>query len=180
MKTNFAFKTQAVFLIAFLCTVLGFSQVSPQLNDAEIASVAVTANQIDVDFAKIAIDRSQNEEVLEFANTMMDDHNAIIKMAVDLVTKLGVVPQDNNMSQSLLKQATETTKKLKAAHADTFDKIYIDNEVAYHEAVINAVKNVLIPQSQNEELKALLETAMPILETHLGHAKMAKADISKK
>lgn len=180
MKTNFAFKTQAIFLIALLFSVLGFSQKSPQLNDAEIASVAVTANQIDVDYAKIAIDRSQNEEVLEFANTMMDDHNAIIKMAVDLVTKLGVVPQDNKMSQSLLKQETETAKKLKAAHPDAFDKTYIDNEVAYHEAVINVVKTILIPQSQNAELKALLQTALPILETHLEHAKMAQTDISKK
>lgn len=180
MKTNFAFKIQAVFLIAFLSSVLGFSQTTPKLNDAEIASVAVTANQIDVDYGKIAVARSQNEDVLEFANTMIDDHDAIIKMAVDLVTKLGVVPQDNKMSQSLLKQAAETTKKLKSAHADVFDKMYIDNEVAYHQAVINAVRDVLIPQSQNAELKELLQTAMPILETHLGHAKMAQSNISKK
>jgi len=180
MKTNFAFKIQAVFLVVFLSSVVGFSQAAPKLNDAEIASVAITANQIDVDYGKIAIARSQNEDVLEFANTMIDDHNAIIKMAVDLVTKLGVVPQDNKMSQSLLKQAAETTKKLKNAHADAFDKMYIDNEVAYHQAVINAVKDVLIPQSQNAELKELLQTALPILETHLGHAKMAQSNISKK
>ena len=53
-----------------------------------------------------------------------------------------------------------------------FNKAYIDNEVAYHKAVINAVQNVLIPQAQNAELKQLLQDIMPALKTHLEHAEM--------
>lgn len=179
MKTDFIIKTVAIHVLALFAYVGGFAQEAPKLNDAEIAKVAVVANQIDVDYAHLAMDSSKNPEVREFANTMIADHNAIIKQAVALVTKLGVVPQDNDMSKSLLKQAKETTKKLKAAKGKAFDKAYIDNEVAYHKAVIDAVKTVLIPQSQNAELKALLETALPILETHLGHAKMAQSKISE-
>ncbi len=179
MKTNFVIKTIAIQVIALFTTVCGFAQEAPQLTDAEIASVAVVANQIDIDYAKIAIERSKNADVREFANTMIADHNAIIEMAVALVTKLGVTPKDNAVSQSLLKQSVETTKTLKAANGKAFDKAYVDNEVAYHKAVIGAVKTVLIPQSQNAELKALLETALPILETHLGHAEMAQSKMSK-
>ncbi|MBK5212284.1 MAG: DUF4142 domain-containing protein [Flavobacteriaceae bacterium] len=179
MKTKFITKTLAILVIALFSSVCGFAQDTPQLTDPEIAKVAVVANQIDVDYAKLAIDRSKNPDVREFANTMIADHSAIIKQAVALVTKLGVVPQDNAMSKSLLQQADETTKKLKAAKGKAFDKAYIDNEVAYHKAVIGAVKTVLIPQSQNAELKALLETAMPILETHLHHAEMAQSKILK-
>lgn len=179
MKTNFIIKTLAIQVIALFIYVSGVAQDTPKLTDAEIASVAVVANQIDVDYAKLAINRSQNAEVREFANTMIADHNAIIEQAVALVTKLGVVPKDNAVSQSLLQQATETTKKLNVAKGRAFDKTYIDNEVAYHKAVIDAVKTVLIPQSQNAELKALLETALPILEIHLAHAEMAQKQISK-
>lgn len=163
-----------------LTIVTGFAQETPKLNDAEIASVAVVANQIDVDYAKIAMKRSKDSDVKEFANTMITDHNAIIKMATDLVTKLGVVAQDNAVSQSLMAQAKETTKKLNSAKGKAFDELYINNEVAYHKAVIDAVKGVLIPQSQNAELKKLLETAMPILETHLHHAEMAQKTILSK
>lgn len=179
MKTNFNFKTLAILVIALSACISGFAQDSPQLTDPEIADVAVVANQIDVDYAQLAIKHSQNPEVREFAKTMIADHNAIISQAVALVTKLGVVPQDNKVSQSLLKQAEETTKNLKATTGKAFDKAYINNEVAYHQAVIDAVKGILIPQSQNAELKALLETALPILETHLGHAKMAQSKILK-
>lgn len=66
---------------------------------------------------------------------------------------------------------------LKSKSAMSFDKAYVDNEVAYHEAVIGAVKTVLIPQAQNDELKALLEQVVPILETHLDHAKMLQSKL---
>ncbi|MEM0518739.1 MULTISPECIES: DUF4142 domain-containing protein [Aequorivita] len=178
MKTILKSKVWAS-IVMLLIAAIGFAQQAPQLNDAEIAHVAVVANQIDIDYAKIAMDRSKNPEVREFAQTMIADHNAIIEQAVALVTKLGVEPQDNAVSQSLLKQAEATTKMLKAAKGAAFDKAYVDNEVAYHQAVIDAVKGVLIPQSQNAELKALLKVALPILETHLGHAKMAQSKISK-
>ncbi|WP_310993235.1 DUF4142 domain-containing protein [Aequorivita marina] len=179
MKTSKFFKNLTVQVIALFIGAIGFAQETPSLNDAEIASVAVVANQIDIDYANLAIKSSKNPAVREFANTMIADHSAIIDQAVALVTKLGVTPEDNAVSQSLNQQAEATTKKLKAAEGKAFDETYINNEVAYHKAVIGAVKSVLIPQAQNAELKALLETALPILETHLGHAEMAQSKILK-
>ena len=63
-----------------------FAQEIPKLSDAEIASVAVVANQNDIDFANIAIKKSENTEVINFAKTMIADHQAVIDMAVALVT----------------------------------------------------------------------------------------------
>jgi len=162
------------------CVILGyvttsspvFGQESPALTDPEIASVAVVANQNDIDFAKIAVEKSQNPKVVEFAKTMITDHNVVIGLAVDLVTKLNVTPTDNAVSKQMTADAKKTTEMLNSKSGNDFDKTYVDNEVAYHKAVIGAVKTVLIPQTQNEELKALLQKVVPILETHLGHAEM--------
>ena len=168
-------------VFGFFLLMLGFSspvfsQDDPQYTDPEIASIAVTANQIDVNYADIALKKSENENIRRFAQTMKDDHNAVIKMAVDLATKLGVTPADNDFTQSLLKGEKEMTKKLKKASKAEFDKIYIDNEVAYHEAVINAVKSILIPQTDNAELKELLVKVAPTLQTHLEHAQMVQKE----
>ena len=103
---------------------------------------------------------------------MITDHNAVINQAVALVTKLSVTPKDNAVSQSLLNGAEKTKKTLRKATRKNFDKLYIDNEVAYHKAVIAAVKDLLIPESENKELKGLLQTVLPALEAHLGHAEM--------
>lgn len=162
-----------------LVSSYSFGQKQPQLSDPEIASVAVVANQIDISYAEIAIEKSTNKEIKEFATLMMTDHKAVIGQAVALVKKLGVTPQDNAVSQSLLASSETTKKELKAKKGKAFDKAYIDNEVAYHKAVISAVKDLLIPQSKNAELKSLLQAVLPALESHLAHAEMVQHKFSK-
>lgn len=151
------------------------------LTDSKIASVAVVANQIDVNYGKIALKKATNQEAKKFAQTMIDDHQGIIKTAVDLVTKLGVKPNDDNyLTKSLLAGEKETTQKLNSLAGEDFNKAYIDNEVAYHETVISAVKTILIPQTVNSELKSTLESIVPLLENHLEMAKIAQKNISLK
>ncbi len=161
-----------------LCSFPAMSQNSPQLklNDAEIASAAVTANQIDVNYGKIAIKKSKNADVKKFAQTMIDDHSGVIDQAMALAKKLGVTPKTNALTEQLLQGEKETAKKLNSLSGKKFDKAYIDNEVAYHEAVIAAVKNVLIPQTQNAQLKDLLVKVAPVLDHHLTMAKKAAAE----
>lgn len=175
MLTKWALGTIA--LIA-LSTVTGQSQETTplKLNDAQIASAAVTANQIDVNYGEIALKKSKNSDVKEFAQTMIRDHSGVIDQAMALAKKLGVTPQDNPLTQQLLQGEKETSKKLNTLKGKKFDKAYIDNEVAYHEAVIAAVKDVLIPQAQNAELKDLLVKVAPVLDHHLNMAKTMQAE----
>lgn len=156
------------------------AQKNAKLTDAEIASAAVVANQSDIAFAAIAQQKSKNAEVLKFAETMARDHKAVIDQAVALVTKLKVTPKDNAVSRKLKADATKTQKMLRAKSARTFDKAYVDNEVGYHKAVIAAVETVLIPQSSNAELKALLQNVVPALKSHLEHAQMVQKMFASK
>ena len=152
-----------------------FAQTS--LTDPEVASVAVAANQIDIEYAGIAKKKSKNTEILNFAEAMTKDHNAVIAQASDLVKKLNVTPKDNAVSQKLNNDAEQTRKMLNAKSGSEFDKAYIDNEVAYHKAVIDAVKNLLIPETENQQLKDLLTGILPALDTHLQHAEMVQKKI---
>ncbi len=170
--------TTSVLILSLFFSINTNAQNTPQLTDAEIASVAVTANAIDVDYAGIAWKKEISGKVMDFATNMRNDHNAIIGMAVDLANKLGVTPKMNPVTKSLLEGAEKTKKKLNALSGEAFEKAYVDNEVAYHKAVINAVKNVLIPQADNQQLKDLLKKAMPILKGHLHHAKMIQKEIN--
>lgn len=157
-----------------------FAQQNPKLTDEEVASVAVIANQIDISYADIAKQKSKADEILKFADTMTRDHRAVIGQASDLVKKLGVTPKDNAVSKQLLSDAEQTKKSLRAKSDQDFDKAYIDNEVAYHKAVINAVETLLIPETENAELKALLQSIVPALKAHLGHAEMVQKMYARK
>ena len=180
---NFTSTIQRGATLFALCAFLyagAFAQDAPKLTDPEIAHVGVTANQIDVNYGKLCLEKSKNKDVRHFAETMIKDHEGVIKQASDLAAKLGVTPKDNAMSKSLNAGAAKETKSLKSLSGAAFDKAYIDNEVAYHKAVINAVKTVLIPQTQNAELKNLFVSISPVLDAHLAHAEMVQKEFASK
>ncbi len=172
-----------LFPVALTCLLVlsapAIAQEKAKLSDAEVAFTAVTANQIDINYAAIAKEKSKDPEVLKFAETMERDHKAVIEQAVALAKKLGVTPKDNAVSQKLMADAEKTKSLLRSKSADTFDKAYIDNEVTYHKAVIEAVEGLLIPDTENAELKELLQNVVPALKAHLMHAEMLQKSLTK-
>ena len=148
------------------------------VTDAQIASIVVTANQIDIEAGKVAVARSTNAAVKALAQLMVDDHAGVNKAAVELVTRLKVTPQDNPTSQSLRTDAEKFATGVKSLAGAAFDKAYIDREVAYHQQVIDALDKTLIPGAANAELKALLVTVRPAFVAHLEHAKRVQRTLN--
>ena len=143
--------------------------------DPQIAHIAYTAGEIDVEAAKLALEKSMNKEIRDFADDMVRDHEAVNKQALDLVAKLKVTPEDNATSQSLAAAAKQERAKLAALDGAAFDKAYIDNEVAYHKQVNGALETLLIPSASNAELKSLLETGLKVFQGHEQHAEHVAA-----
>jgi putative membrane protein len=138
--------------------------------DPQIAHIAYTADQLDIEAGKQALDKSKNQDVRAFAQMMVGDHTAVNDQAVTLVKKLNVTPEDNPTSQSLKQAEDVERKKLAGLDGTAFDKAYVDNEVAYHKTVNEALSKTLIPGAQNAELKSLLEKALKLFESHHQHA----------
>jgi len=148
-------------------------------NDAQIAAIVVTANQVDIDAGKLAVAQSTNADVKDFGQQMVTGHTGVNKSATELVTKLKVTPQDNPTSQQLKAGGDANLANLKTLKGAAFDRAYIDHEVAYHQAVLDAVDKTLIPNAKNEELKALLVKVRPAFVAHLEHAKHLQSTLSK-
>jgi putative membrane protein len=147
--------------------------------DPQIAAIVVTANQVDIDAGKLAKATSQNADVKAFAEQMIADHTGVNKSATDLVTKLKVTPEDNETSKSLKKGGDDNLKNLESLKGADFDRAYIDHEVTYHQNVLDAMDNTLIPSAKNAELKALLEKVRPAFVAHLAHAKEVQAKLGR-
>lgn len=147
--------------------------------DPEIAHIVVTANTIDVEAGKLAESKTKNKEVKAFAKQMVTDHSAVNKQAAALAGKLHVTPQDNETSKTLMSGAKENIDHLKTLKGKDFDKAYVDHEVAYHQAVIDAIDKTLVPSAKNEELKALIEKVRPTIVAHLEHAKHLQSTLTK-
>jgi putative membrane protein len=138
--------------------------------DPQIAHIAYTADVIDIDAAKLALEKSKNPDVIAFAKDMVRDHQAVNEKALALLKKLGVTPEDNDTSKSLTKDAKAEHAKLEKLSGKAFDQAYAANELAYHKTVNGALESTLIPSASNAELKALLETGLKIFKGHEEHA----------
>jgi putative membrane protein len=155
--------------------LVGFApigQAADKPTDPQIAHIAYTAGVIDIEAAKQAIAKSKNKAMVDFANDMVRDHEAVNMQALDLVKKLNVKPEDNDTSKALTQAAADERAKLGKLDGAAFDKAYVENEIAYHKQVNGALETLLIPSAENAELTSLLETGLKIfqgLEQHAEH-----------
>ncbi len=154
--------------------------IAGEITDAHIASIVVTANQVDVDAGAFVASRTNDAEVKSFAELMVTDHNAVNHAAAELVTRLKVTPQDNPTSRSLKAGGEKNLAALKALDGAALDKAYVDHEVDYHQQVIDALDKILIPGAANAELKNLLVKVRPAFVAHLDHAKVLQASMARR
>ena len=172
MKTSIVVTATALALVA--CDSWG---QAAHPTEPQIAAIVVTANQVDIDAGELARSTTKNKEVEKFANQMVTDHSGVNEAATALVTKLHVTPEDNATSASLKRAGDDNIQHLKTLSGQAFDRAYIDNEVTYHQNVLDAIDHTLIPTAQNTELKALLVKVRPAFEAHLAHAKQIQASL---
>jgi len=148
-------------------------------NDAQIAGIVVAANTVDINAGNLAEKVSRNNEVRKFAKQMVTDHTGVNKQATALVKKLKVTPEESDISKSLKSDGDAAIGKLKTLKGKEFDKAYIDNEVSYHQSVIDALDKTLIPNAKNAELKDTLVKVRPAFVAHLDHAKQIQASMKQ-
>ena len=131
----------------------------------------MTANAIDSTLGVLAKSKGRSKDVTDFARTMIADHTGVNAKAVALAQRLGVTPRENDMSRQLQQGADQARDSLARQSGAAFDRGYIDREVAYHQAVLDALDKTLIPGAQNAELKQLLQDVRPTIAAHLERAK---------
>jgi putative membrane protein len=165
--------------VAALCLLPGaaFAQGGAKPTDAQIAHIAYTAGELDIEAGKQALTVTKNKVVKEFAESMVRDHTAVNKQALDLVKKLGVKPEDNDTSKALTKAAAEKRASLAKLSGAVFDKAYVANEIAYHKTVNSALETTLIPSANNAELKSLLQTGLKLFQGHEQHAEHVASEL---
>lgn len=140
------------------------------LNDLEMAHVAVTANNTDIKYAHLALAMSDNPKIREFAETMIRDHSAVNEGVAALANKLGVTAQDNEVSRELQANARRITNELSGLRGAEFDRRYAANEAAYHQSVNKLVAETFIPNIENPEVKKAFRGALEIFLVHQEHA----------
>jgi putative membrane protein len=167
------------FLAAALLMVVSATSLQAQadLTDVEMAHVAVTANNIDIAYAHLALALSENAAVRRFAETMIRDHSAVNEQVAALARELGVQAQDNALSRQLLADAAGIKDRLSRLRDAEFDRAYARNELDYHRAVNGVVADAFIPNADHAKVKQAFEAALAIFRGHEKHAEMVVTEL---
>jgi putative membrane protein len=168
--------TTPLFLaVAFLASD---AAAAASLSDPQIAAIVLAANQVDIDAGNLAQKKSSSAEVKKLAERMVTDHSGVNQAAAALAKRLGVTPEETDASRDLRSSGAATRAKLDALAGAAFDRAYVDNEVAYHQAVLGVLDTQLIPSAKNAELKKMLVDVRPAFVAHLAHAQQLQKDLS--
>ena len=149
---------------------------SPDLSDANIVALLDHANEADSSAGALASKKATNAEVKKFAKMMMADHHQVRKQGADLAQKLGVTPQPpaDDPVTALAKQEMDALQT--AEKGLDFDRTYIQQEIAAHQAVLDLADQAH-GSADNAELKALIEQARPLIENHLKQAQAIEKEL---
>lgn len=150
-------------------TASGTASTSGNWSDANIVALLDEANAADSAAGAIAATKGTAAAVRDFARRMMRDHHQLRTQGADLAKKLNVTPAapSDDPVQSMAQSETNTLNT--TAKGKDFDKAYIDAEVDAHKKVLDLATKAAA-QTQNAELKNLIQKAAPVIQGHLDKA----------
>lgn len=136
------------------------------LDDATIAAIFDAANTWDIETGALAERKGSTKAVRDFGHMLVRDHRAVRQQGRDLVAKLnahGQPPKDFAMA----KDHAAAVAKLRGLSGAAFDRAFLEHEVAFHKAVLDAVKGTLLPATKAPELRDLETKVAPAFEAHM-------------
>ena len=160
-------------LVAALALTAGTLVARPafaQVDDPTICAIFDAANTWDIQTGQLAVARGSSKEVRDFGAMLQRDHKVVRQQGRDLAKKLSVTPTPPK-DFALAKVHADAMKRLRTLHGKAFDRAFLENEVAYHQAVLDAVSSTLLPATKNAELKDLETKVAPAFAAHRDAAK---------
>lgn len=126
---------------------------------------AAQSDETEISLAKLALSKSANPQIKQFAQTMITDHTKSTSLLKPIAAKDGVaLPEKPGAADEAKYRALE--KKSGAA----FDKGYIDTMVSAHQSLLQDVQ-AEAGKAQDPKLKHFIATVEPIVSHHLQMAK---------
>jgi putative membrane protein len=150
---------------AILAVAPSPAQAQAKLDDPTIVAIFDAANMWDVETSRLGEKKGTTKEIRDLAAMFIRDHSTVRQQARDLAKKLGVTPTPPK-DFAMAKDHAATMKKLEGLSGKAFDKAYLENEVAFHKAVISAMTTTLLPALKNAEVKELVTMVVPAFKAH--------------
>lgn len=134
--------------------------------DRELMEDLAQANIAEIETGRLALKKSQDRKVRQFAQTMIDDHTSALNDLRQLAQRKDVkLPPDTDFQHKAIATA------LKALPDDRFDDRYMEHVgVIEHRRTVDLLEKTQ-RSSQDPDLKANAGRTLPVVQHHLSMAR---------
>jgi putative membrane protein len=134
-------------------------ETSPQ--DRAFLKDALEGGMTEVQLAQVALQKTANSDVKQYAQRMVDDHTKMGDQLKPIAEQIGVKVPDG-----LSKKDKAMVAKLQALNGDEFDKAYMKGMVKDHKADLNDFR-IEADQGSNVAVKDAATQGVQVIQQHL-------------
>jgi len=134
------------------------------LNDEKFVEKAAEGSLAEVEFSKLALQKSQTQQVMNFAQKMVEDHTAA-SMELKGIAQSEKLPVPTTMNSE---HQAEFTRLNQLTGAE-FDKAYIDAMHADHDKDVALFAAAAASEKIDPKLQGFAQRTLPVLRSHLRH-----------
>lgn len=152
------------------------STASESWTDENIFALLDEANSADSAAGAIAVTKGTAAAVRDYGRRMVRDHHQLRAQGEALAKRLKITPAapaDDPVASAAQKHMGNINS---TAKGKDFDKAYIDGEVEIHKSVLE-LATAAARQTQNTELKNLIQKAAPVIQGHLDLAESVQKSL---
>lgn len=142
------------------------------LTGANLTAIAMAANNAEIGEAQLALARSRNDAVRQFAQRMITDHTAFNQEIMQIADRVGMQPEE--LTAEIQANAQRSRQSLEARTGAEFDRAYIAHQISMHRWLLETIDNVFIPAAGDSRLEGLLEARRATVADHLRQAQQVQ------
>lgn len=133
---------------------------------------ASIASEFEIESSKLALEKSQDKDIKNFAQQMIDDHT---KASENLKDSLKSAKTNAQPADELDNKHQELMDSLEALSGDNFDQRYIKLQTTAHKEAVDLFSSYS-KQGKDASVKEFASNTLPTLKQHLSHVKQIQKE----
>ena len=130
-------------------------------------AAAASSDQFEIQSSQMALQMSQNPQVRQFAQTMIDHHSRTTAELTGIAQANGMAPPP----PTLMPQHQAALQRIQAAGPAGFDAAYRQEQITSHQEALSLMQNYAA-QGDRPPLRDFATRTTPIIQQHLSMAQM--------
>lgn len=143
-------------------------EVTREFSDANVAAVLSEINSMEIESSRLALERSQNANVRQYAQRMIREHTALQQAQNQMLEARGMMPEHNALSLTMTRNLEPTMAQLRQLSGPEFDRAYIALQKSAHRQALTTIDTTLVPSTRDPGLRQfVVQQVRPRISRHL-------------